>query len=304
MKQPLILELKGNSLDDGPGIRSVVFVKGCPLSCIWCHNPESKKTIEEISYSASDCIGCGTCIEVCNQNALSKSNPFYIDRNKCNMCFECVEECPAKALTKVGSEMSIKEVLNHVMRDKPFFDVSGGGVTLSGGEITLFPEFAGELLKELKENRINTLIETCGQFDFAMFEKFMLPYIDIIYYDLKIFDPDLHKKYCGSSNETILENFSMLFKLSQNMDFAILPRTPLIPNISDTDENLILTADYLKSLGVKKSQLLPYNPTWLDKNQNLGIQGNDWLNHNKEFQSKEKIQHCENIYLSRGISLK
>lgn len=304
MKKPLILELKGNSLDDGPGIRSVVFAKGCPLSCIWCHNPESKKITQEISFSASDCIGCGTCLEICKQNALSQDNPFYIDRNKCNMCFECVEVCPAKALSKVGKEMTIKEITDWIIRDKTFFDVSGGGASLSGGEITLFPEYAGELLKKIKENEISTLVETCGQFNFHKFEKFMLPFTDIIYYDLKIFDSDLHKKYCGASNKNILENFTRLFKLSQNGDFTILPRTPLIPNISDTDENLISTADFLKNLGVKESQLLPYNPTWLSKKQNLGIQESDTLIDEMKTQDRGKVEWCKSIYLDRGINLK
>ncbi|NLL63341.1 MAG: glycyl-radical enzyme activating protein [Ruminococcaceae bacterium] len=304
MKQPLILEIKGNSLDDGPGIRSVVFFKGCPLSCVWCHNPESKKTVTEISFSARDCIGCETCLKVCKKQALSKSNPHYIDRDKCDLCFECVEVCPAKALTRVGKEMTVDEIINRVASDKPFYNVSGGGVTLSGGEATLFPEFVGELLKRLKENEINTLVETCGQFNFEDFKKHILPFTDMIYYDLKLFDSRLHKKYCGTTNENILENFEKLFRLSQKGDFILLPRTPLIPNITDTDENLISIADFLKNLGVKRSELLSYNPTWFEKNQKLGILVDEEISETEKWQAQEKIAHCEKIYTDRGIKVR
>lgn len=303
MKQPLILELKGNSLDDGPGIRSVVFVKGCPLSCVWCHNPESKSIKAEISFSARDCIGCGICLKTCKRQALNKNNAYYIDRNKCNLCFECVDACPAKALTKVGKKMTVEEVVNYVLRDKPFFDVSGGGVTLSGGEMTMFPEYAGAILKSLKEKEVNTLVETCGHFNFDDFKKLILPFTDIIYYDIKIFDSDLHKKYCGMNNKMILENFIKLHKLSEDGEFIIITRTPLIPNITDTDENLIAIADFLKKMGVKKSQLLSYNPTWYEKNQKLGIESSADCVENQKWQDKEKLVRCERIYLERGIDL-
>ncbi len=303
MKQPLVLELKGNSLDDGPGIRSVIFVKGCPLSCVWCHNPESKNTAMEISFSRRDCIGCGICLHTCQHNALSPDYEHYIDRNRCNLCFECVEACPAKALTRVGVELSSDEILDIVLRDKPFFDVSGGGVTLSGGEITMFPEFAGELLRKLKQHGIHTLIETCGHFQFDVFSQMILPFVDHIYYDIKLFDSQLHKKYCGLGNEKILDHFPKLYAMSQDGSFTILPRIPLIPNITDTDENLVAIADFLSGLKVRTVQLLPYNPTWTEKNQKLGMNTPADIEKEQGWQSKEKLLRCEGVFLERGIDI-
>ncbi len=304
MKQPFILEIKNNSLDDGPGIRSVIFVKGCPLSCLWCHNPESKTMAAEISFSARDCIGCGTCLKICKHKALNKENKHYINRKKCCLCFECVEVCPAKALTRIGKKMTVEEIVNKILRDKTFYDVSGGGVTLSGGEITMFPEFSGDLLKQLKNHGIHTLIETCGHFKFDRFTKNMLPFIDIIYFDIKIFDYDLHKKYCGRGNKTILKNFTKLNALSKDGLFTIIPRIPLIPGITDTEENLAAIAEFLKNLNIKTVQLLPYNPTWTEKNEKLGIENSADLFKEQKWQSKEKLSACMSIFLELGIGVK
>lgn len=301
MKNPLVLDIKCNSLDDGPGIRTTVFFKGCPLNCVWCHNPESKKTAAELSFSADDCIDCGRCRSICQNNALSRENPYYIDRNKCNLCFSCADVCPAKSLTRTGYEETIDSLLKKILSDKVFYDVSGGGVTLSGGEVTLFPEYIGDLLKKCKENGIHTLIETCGFFDYARFEKFMLPYIDAIYFDLKIYDAEAHKRFCGADNKIILENFKKLFDYSKKNQIYLLPRTPLIPDITDADGNLTALADFLKSMGVVESQLLPYNPTWYPKNAKLGMETPKVLASLTSWQPKEKIQHCKDIYLTRNI---
>ncbi len=129
-ERDLILEIKGNSLDDGPGIRTVVFFKGCPLNCVWCHNPESKKKAIELSWDSKECIGCKSCIEVCRANAISVKNPYYIDRSKCTLCFECVDVCPSGALSRVGKYMTVNEIMKEILKDKPFFITSGGGVTL------------------------------------------------------------------------------------------------------------------------------------------------------------------------------
>lgn len=303
MKQPLILELKGNSLDDGPGIRSVVFLKGCPLSCIWCHNPESKRPEVELSFAASECIDCGSCLETCQRLALDKNNPFYINRNMCSLCFDCVEVCPAKALTRVGKVMSPDEIVKLVLPDKPFFDVSGGGVTLSGGEPTMNMAYTAELLEKIKAHNIHTLIETCGQFKGDSFDSLVLPYVDMIYYDLKIFDTDLHRKYCGVGNEFIIENFRRLFKISQNGGFEIIPRTPLIPDITDTETNLCSIAGFLQQLGVKKAELLLYNPLWKEKEHKLGLENQQSCGEKQRWQDREKVTRCENIFRDKGIEV-
>lgn len=303
MKKPLILELKGNSLDDGPGIRTVVFFKGCPLSCVWCHNPESKSPDPEISFAAEECIGCGTCLETCPNNALSKDNPFYIERSRCSLCFDCVETCPAGALTRVGREMTTDEIMEFVSRDKPFFDVSGGGVTLSGGEPTMYMDFCGELLSKLKAVGVHTLIETCGQFSFDHFERLILPYVDLIYYDLKIFDSESHRRYCGTGNDVILDNFRKLIKLADNGGFNIIPRTPLIPDVTDTEINLNSIANFLKQQGVRKAQLLLFNPLWYNKLPKLGLESLLLNIAKQRWQDREKAVWCENIFRDNGIEV-
>tara|TARA_R110001592_G_scaffold52511_10_gene160717 strand:+ start:1389 stop:2120 length:732 start_codon:yes stop_codon:yes gene_type:complete len=242
IKQPLTLEIKGNSLDDGPGIRSVVFFKGCPLSCSWCHNPESKKLEAEISFDPEACVGSHTCFDVCPENALSLDNPLFIDRDACNLCFECVDQCPSGALERVGHEMDVAEIVQKALKDKPFFDSSGGGVTFSGGEPTLNMAFLSKAAQALKEKGVHVLIETSGQFNFDKFNTLVYPYVDLIYFDIKLMDKALHKKYCGPSNTTILKNFKKLQQLYLTGGVKILPRTPLIPNITDTPENLLAIA--------------------------------------------------------------
>lgn len=302
--EPLILEIKGNSLDDGPGIRTVVFFKGCPLACVWCHNPESKKTEEEISFAADECITCDTCLAICPQKALDRANPFFIDRMKCNLCFDCVESCPSGALSRVGRRMTHKEIVEIVLKDKPFYDSSGGGVTLSGGEPTMYMDFVSILLKKFKEENLHILLETCGYFDYHRFEWMILPYIDIIFFDIKLFASDEHKRYCGIRNEIILDNFSRLWELSISARFAIIPRIPLIPGITDTESNLRSIAGFLLSHGVYSVRLLPYNPLWHKKSFQIGVENplrevkamREWL-------SREHWRKCKEIFKDAGIPL-
>ena len=301
MKAPLVLEIKGNSLDDGPGIRSVVFFKGCPLSCIWCHNPESKRANTEISYDREACIGCGTCIKKCPESALNPANPTFVDRGKCTLCFDCVNACPAKAITRVGTEMTQEELIKKLLSDKAFYDISGGGVTLSGGEATLCTEWVGELAKKLFDNGVRVLIETCGFFDYDKAEKYLLPYVSDIYCDIKLYDREMHRKYCGVYNDIILENFRRMYADRERFSYNIMPRVPLIPNITDTDENLTAIAEFMRSCGVKKTDLLPYNPTWYPKNDKLGITLAPELADAKSWQSKEKLEHAKEIFKIRDI---
>lgn len=303
-KQPLILDIKGNSLDDGPGIRTVIFFKGCPLSCLWCQNPESKRTEIEISFDEKECVGCNTCMETCSHGALSRENPFFIDRKRCNLCFECVDNCPALALTAVGREMSYDEILKAVLKDKPFYDTSGGGVTLSGGEPTMFMDFAADLLKELKSRGIHTLLETCGFFNLERFEDQLYPYLDTIYYDLKLFDPDEHVTFCGVPNDVIIENFITLHKMSVDGGTPFLARVPLIPGITDSDSNLAALAQFLHGHRIKKVQLLSYNPLWHEKSRKIGEENllsseksmNEWID-------GKKIEMCREIFRKVNIEV-
>ena len=302
IKTQLILEIKGNSLDDGPGIRSVVFYKGCPLSCVWCHNPESKKTTVEISFDAIVCIDCGTCRDVCPLNALSHDNRFYIDRSKCDLCFLCVDACPSRALDRVGKIMTVEDIIKKILPDKPFFDTSGGGVTLSGGEPALYMDFTSGLLKSLKQNNIHTLLETCGYFDLNKFMETVYPHLDTIYFDIKIIDSTAHKKYCGLANEKILDNFKHISNMAKKDNKILLPRTPLIPDITDTEENIKDIAAFLKNLNITEAALLAYNPLWHEKSYKVGVE--DPYKKSKtmtSFSDSAVLERCRAIFAKAGI---
>ncbi len=304
LKTPLVLDFKENSLDDGPGIRTVVFFKGCPLSCQWCHNPESHKKGPEIAFDPALCVNCGACREVCPKKALSSENPLYIDRNKCDLCFLCTGACPSGALERVGKKMTIEQIVSRILPDKPFFEASGGGVTLSGGEPMLYMEFSSLLLKKLKSLNIHTLVETCGYFDLPKFVELIFPWVDAIYYDLKIINSEQHQRFCGLPNEKILENFAQLAKITAGTKKVLLPRTPLIPGITDTTKNIKALAHHLKNLGLERAALLPYNPLWHEKCQKLGKE--DRLKNDPAlatFSAPRVMKRCRNIFKKEGLSV-
>jgi len=287
INKTLLVDIKRNALDDGPGIRTLIFFKGCPLSCVWCQNPEAKSPFLELLFDKQMCSQCGSCIESCNQDAIDFGYKFRIDRSKCTLCGNCVKVCPNTALRLIGKEYTIFDLMEMILKDKVFYDNSGGGVTLSGGEPLSHINYTNQLVKELKKEDIHVCIETSGYYNREKFYEFILPYIDLIYFDLKIYNPKLHARYCKVANERILENFEDIIK---NKSIEILPRIPLIPGITDTDENLSYLANFLKSLNVKKIGLLPYNPLWLDKPEKIGITQSynysEWLD-NKD---KERIK--------------
>ena len=281
---PLISEVKYHSLDDGPGIRSVVFFKGCPLSCWWCHNPETISPRAELGVTADHCpANCGNpCVAACPQKAISFVNPAVtINRYSCNLCEACIPACESGAISTIGESMPVNSLVQQLVRYQPFFNNSGGGVTLSGGEATLYADYCGELLQQLKEYGIHTLLESCGYFNFDRVAHKMLPYLDAVYFDIKLADRRLHQRYCGRSNRLILENFTKLLAQQSVHDFTLLPRVPLIPDITTTPENLYAIAEFLKQCGVHQVTLLPYNPLWLSKSEKIGAtakyQHDQWL---------------------------
>jgi pyruvate formate lyase activating enzyme len=268
MTVPLIADLKRNSLDDGPGIRTTVFFKGCPLSCVWCQNPEAKSFERQLMYERSSCLRCGECVAVCPQNAIDFQRDGYpVDTTSCVLCGQCIRVCPSEALRFVGSSYSVEELCAKLLKDEVFFKNSGGGVTLSGGEATARIDYVAELAKALKMRGVHICLETGGFYDGGMFKNKLLPFLDLIYFDIKIFDRAAHIQYCGAPNDVILENFKNLI----HEGIPILPRIPLIPGITSKPENLEAIRIFLKSCGVTEIGLLPYNPLWLSKPETLGI---------------------------------
>lgn len=301
---PLLLEIKGNALDDGPGIRSVVFFKGCLLSCAWCHNPESISREAEISFDRSLCVGALECIRVCPEEALSRDDPRFIDRDKCTLCFECVDACPSTALTRVGEPASVDAVFAKLMKHKPFYVNSGGGVTLSGGEPTLHMEFASALLEKLKAEGIHTLLQTCGLFPFDRFEELLYQHLDLIYFDLKISDRERHREHCGVANDVILENFTRLQQKFQEGGVEVLPRTPLVPGMTNDPHNLEAIAGFLKDRAVRRVQLMEYNPIWHDKCEHLGTSTSAGADHPlRQWMPRTEVEHCKAIFAAQGLEV-
>ena len=265
---------------DGDGIRTTVFLKGCPLDCEWCHNPESKQFSPILAFDHKKCIGCGNCVKECHQNAILTVG--QIDRQKCNLCANCVENCVG-ALQIWGEEQTAEQVFKTVLKDKAFYDNSGGGLTVSGGEPLANLEFTKQLLLLAKQNGINTCIETCG---FAKWKKIeqLLPLVDTFLYDIKETDSLLHKKFTGVENGLILQN---LEKLSQS-GAKIVMRCPIIPTYNDREEHFKqvgILADKLS--GVIRVEIMPYHPMGKDKSQKIA---KEYKIKNLTFVGKEQSQ--------------
>jgi pyruvate formate lyase activating enzyme len=264
---PLIVEIKRGSLEDGPGIRSVVFFKGCPLRCVFCHSPETQDPGVEIAFSDGPCLRCGRCVHACPAGAIDLRRPGRIDRVRCTLCGRCCEVCPGRALRRIGRYYRVENLMEILRRDLPFYRHSRGGVTLSGGECTLFPDYLEPLLQRLKEERIHVALQTCGCFDLGMFQRRILPYLDLVYYDVKFADSGLHCKYTGRPNERIIENLRCLLG---EAPARIHPRIPLIPGVTATRRNLSALVRLLRAAGAGAVSLLPYNPMGMHMSECLG----------------------------------
>jgi pyruvate formate lyase activating enzyme len=264
---PLIVDIKRGSLHDGPGIRSVVFFKGCPLRCSFCHSPETQNPNAEISFSARRCLRCGRCVAACPEQAITLQSALRIDRDKCTGCGRCATACPEGALRSIGQPYRIDTLVEILLRDLPYYRHSHGGITLSGGECTLYPDYLEALLRILKARGIHVVLETCGYFHFEVFAQKILPYLDLIYYDVKIADPQAHQRCTGQPNQKILENLRRLLALKA---VAVYPRVPLVPGLTATRENLSALVDLLIAAGADSVSLLPYNPLGTDMAGCLG----------------------------------
>jgi pyruvate formate lyase activating enzyme len=254
----LITNIQGYSIHDGPGIRTIVFTKGCGLACRWCCNPECISPLPEVGFNQTLCTSCGKCAGICKHGALSFLSGGHpeLDRRQCTGCGECISVCDYKALVLHGKPMSVQEVFEAVSRDNLFYQSSGGGVTVSGGESLLHPEFVRGLLEKCRTANINTCIETSGYADSEVF-KLVLPLLDYVLYDLKHLDSVIHHQYTGKPNELILKNAGII--VGSGVQFLF--RMPLIPGVNDNLRNIQETAIFLKSLGrqAQRIELMPYH---------------------------------------------
>jgi pyruvate formate lyase activating enzyme len=273
------------STEDGPGIRTTVFFKGCPLRCEWCHNPESISPQSQIQWLETGCIGCHTCLDACPNSCLSlgtqaeagqagAASPVVVDRACCTGCGTCAEACPANALELLGTRVTIDELVSEVCKDRTFFETSGGGVTVSGGEPTMQPDFVAAFLARLREDGISTALDTCGLASRTSLER-ILPHVDLVLFDLKEIDPEKHQAFTGQRNEGILE--ALLFVRDYLIEKApatrLWIRTPLIPGATASRENLLGLGAFLAEnlqRHIERWELCTFNNLCRDKYRRLG----------------------------------
>lgn len=291
----LIFNIQRFSLHDGPGIRTTIFFKGCPLSCLWCQNPEGLSSSKELFQYSDKCINCHSCLKNCPEKAISFDGPEpVIDRSICKLCMTCTDNCPTGALEAIGKEVSIQEVTDQVLKDMVIFEESGGGVTLSGGEPLMQEAFVIELLKAMKELNVNTAVETSGYVSLETL-KMISPWTDLFLYDIKLIDPEESIKYTGISSKPVIDNFKYL---AQNGS-QIKVRMPLIPGINDQHEHLQLVAEALKENGINELELIPYHNFGRNKYRGLN---KDYLLQELEPPSKKQMAAAREVLLSEGIS--
>lgn len=266
MDTGMVFNIQKFSVHDGPGIRTTVFFKGCPLKCSWCHNPESQKFNKELMFSKDKCTDCGKCIQHCSSGAIRMENGTVVnDYGKCSLCGRCTDYCVNNARELVGDEVSIKEIVKEIDKDMVFYDQSQGGVTFSGGEAMCQPGIIKELAKRCSEKGISVAVDTCGHVPFESFEE-ILDYVDVFLYDIKHMDSDRHKKYTGAGNELILENLIKLSERGANINLRI----PVIGGVNDDDRTMNNIIEFVKGTNIRKVNLLPYHDIAKNKYDKLG----------------------------------
>ncbi len=299
----VILRIQRLSTEDGPGIRSTVFFKGCPLTCLWCHNPESISPHPQVHWVKTRCIGCRTCLETCEHKALEFTNDgLHIDRNLCTDCLSCTSSCPSTALESFGRQWALDELLHEVLKDRVYFETSLGGITISGGEPAMQAPFAEAFLKALKEEGIHTALDTCGQCTEKSLAR-LARHTDLVLFDLKEIDPARHKGFTGAGNERILHNLVFLARQmrSGGSPGELWVRTPLIPGYTATRENMEgiggFIADNLCDV-ISRWELCSFNNLCTHKYEELGLA---WACRDLKLMSEEELEHFAEIAKGSGV---
>ena len=282
----IIFNIQRYSIHDGPGIRTTVFFKGCPLRCYWCQNPESQSNEAEVFLTTGNCTLCGRCVAVCPTGASSLlEDSSTIDRSKCIGCGKCVEVCPVEARKLVGSYVTKDEIMGEIMKDVKFYENSGGGVTLSGGDPMGQPEFALSIIRSLKEAGLHTVLDTCGYAAWSTLKR-LLEFTDLVFFDLKTIDTKKHREATGRPNRLILENAKRIAGYR-----PMRVRVPMIPNFNDSPEDVRAIARFVREeLGAIDMDLLPYNKLGEVKYERLGKKC-----FTAEAQTDEEMQHLETV---------
>jgi len=304
--EAMILEIQRMSTEDGPGIRTTVFFKGCGLQCSWCHNPESISRKPQLHWIGNRCIGCRSCLEVCPNQALDlRESGMTIDRERCEGCGTCAEECPSTALEIMGKTWRLDDLVAEVVKDRVYFDKSGGGITISGGEPGLQPHFAAAFLKVLKEQGIQTALDTCGLCSRKALEM-ILPYASLVLFDMKVLDPDQHTRLTGSDNQRILSNlvFTAEFIRSHVHPKSMWIRTPIIPGATDSEENIRAIGAWMAANvaeAVERWELCGFNNLCRDKYSRLGL---DWEFETARLMRREDMERLAEVARRSGVDPK
>ena len=286
-----IMDIKRFAVHDGDGIRTTIFFKGCPLRCVWCHNPEGLVRDTQLAYFSHKCINCGACTKLCNANVFD-NNTHIFDANQCIKCGKCEDVCPRKAFKLYGKEYSADELIKIALEDIDFYKASGGGITLSGGECLMQPDACREILMLAKENCIHTAVDTCGAVSWGSIEK-VIDFTDIFLYDIKAFDEDVHKKCTGASNKLILENLRRIDEYGKKIEI----RTVYVPGYNDDQMEKI--ADFIETLkNVTKVKILPFHNFTDTKYEALGMEN---TMPKIDAPALDEIEKARKTFESRGI---